>query len=127
VLPSLYDKKLSHVVECLRKARGVKQLNLAAVLSISEGEYSKKAAGLRPFTCSQLRAIGNEIGVSHLHILALTDACFDPGLSITPLSNALADLFNHIGKNDDTFKWSRKRIVDSLRGLIGDGTERQRK
>ncbi len=123
MLPSRYDQKLSIVVENLRKARGIKQLLLANVLCISESEYSKKATGLRPFTCSQLRMIGKQIGVSHLHILAIADACFDPTYSITPLSHALADLFNALEKGEVKLSWPKDKIISTLRGLINNSED----
>jgi len=123
MLPEQYVRKLSNVVENLRKVRGIKQITLAIVLDISDGKYTKRATGQRPFTCSQLRQIGRVIGVSHLHILAIADACFDPSLSITPLSRALASLFNVLEAKEVNLKWSKDRIVNSLRGLISSYEE----
>ena len=118
MLPNAYDKKLAHVVEILRRARGIKQEVLAKALGISPGEYSKRANGTRAFTCSQLRSIGEEIQVSHLHILAISDACFDPNLSITPLSKALSALVSDLEDSTVWFSWTEERIRAALRNLV---------
>jgi transcriptional regulator with XRE-family HTH domain len=89
--PSDFDLKIIKAIKAFRLLRGIKQVNLAKHLEMTESNYCKIEKGRKALTVGQVKIIANYLGVPLFQITCFAEGDEIINFKLSPLSKILIE------------------------------------
>ncbi|MCC6370738.1 MAG: helix-turn-helix transcriptional regulator [Bacteroidia bacterium] len=118
-----FAKRLSHTIEALRDLRGLKQFDLSDAMGIDQSNYSRAAAGHRPFNTAELQIAADTLKISVLQIIAISYADLLINEELVPLSKLLQQFVSQVEgrpQNEPLTEQEIEYLIKKLRQTNSD-------